>query len=170
MHNAAAMRRFCEDEWSMRVIVTMNVVLWLVISGHHHHRVIKLAASIVLYICILYHWTLECHPRCRDVSRENIVTNALCFMLPARTHMLGLHWSSPISSSALYYKSIQCGVCLGIAMWAWGYHIPWLVLHSSWPCQITTCPLTSSATRYIVRLLQGSIGWFHTCQEVPSWL
>ena len=74
---------------------------------------------------------------------------------PVRRHMC-LHWSSPVSSSALYCKCIQCGVCLCIAMWARGYHTPWLVLHSSWPCPIATCPLNSSAIRYIVRLLQGS--------------
>ena len=61
-----------------------------------------------------------------------------------------------ISSSAIYCKCIQHGVCFCIAMWVRGYYTPWLVLHLSWPCPIAACPLTSSATRYIVQLLQGS--------------
>ena len=83
--------------------------------------VIKPSASIGLCICILYHWTWEGHSRCSDVSRENIVTYAPCFLHTAHTHMLCLHWSSPISSSALYFKCIQCGVVVV-------YPLPWPLL------------------------------------------
>ena len=52
-----------------------------------------------------------------EVSRENIVTYAQYFLHPVCTHMLCLHWSSTIYSSALYCKCIQWGIWWGIAMW-----------------------------------------------------
>ena len=96
---------------------------------------------------------------CSDVIRENIVACELCFLCTSRMHMLCLHWSSPISSSVLCCKCIDCRVGLGITMWARGCHTSSLILHCSRPFLSTTCSLISVAW-----------WWFYTCQKVISWL
>ena len=143
------------------LLITMrstNFVTWLI-------KLIVRSSTSSCHQTFRFHCSVHGYPISLNLRRSSNVQGCvkrehrnICSVFSSSSphaHVV-YHWSSPISSSARYCKCIQCGVCLGIAMWARGYHTPWLVLHSSWPCPITTCPLTFSATRYIVRLLQGS--------------
>ena len=67
------LRNMCRKETSYETLMS------------YHHRVIKLSASIVLYIGILYQLTLEGHPVYWDVSRENIVTYVPCSLHSSHT-------------------------------------------------------------------------------------
>ena len=140
---------------------TVTVILW-----SSSYRVIKPSSSISQRILFLYHWTLEGHPKCRDVSWVSIATSVPCFLLPVHIHTLCLHHGISISFVVLYCKCIQFSVDWGFSRWARGCCDPWLslLLEGLHRCVASRAALLSSS--HTVQFLRRSPLVVHLSEKV----